>query len=374
MSVVTVENHTGLPHLLYEKTTPAGVPMDVLVLKGSFDMPQRGVMPRSSRQSKIRYGDAHLGAEGAMPLSAVLLYEGDLVLEKPSSDIQVIGHLRSLEHDPSSSWLAELRVGTLEKQLLAVGPRQFEKNPLGWKLTKPERMTQVALDYRLAFGGSFYEPSENDQPQAVAYPSNPAGCGWLPDSQDFAPLEQGCRERIEQRISNLKHFAAPQFESPERRLADPFQRLQPEGFGPIARWWQPRIALAGTLDAKWMAERYPLLPDDFDSRFYQSAHPHLITAQYLQGDEPVSLKGCFAEGAAHVQLPGLQPVVVVTLHTGRQQLLAPVLDTLRLDLDQRRATLLWRIAITGQEVRQLEVSLVGVQHWHQTQHMMGGQV
>ena len=40
-------------------------------------------------------------------------------------------------------------------------------------------------------------------------------------------------------------------------------------FGPVGRSWQPRIRWAGTYDQKWMDEKFPFLPEDFDERYYQ---------------------------------------------------------------------------------------------------------
>ena len=48
-------------------------------------------------------------------------------------------------------------------------------------------------------------------------------------------------------------------------------RPRPAGFGPIAAHWQPRAASRGTYDERWKRDRQPLLPDDFDDRFYQCA-------------------------------------------------------------------------------------------------------
>jgi hypothetical protein len=48
-------------------------------------------------------------------------------------------------------------------------------------------------------------------------------------------------------------------------------RPSPAGFGPIACHWQPRVGFAGTYGDAWVANRLPLLPDDFDDRFFQSA-------------------------------------------------------------------------------------------------------
>ena len=50
-------------------------------------------------------------------------------------------------------------------------------------------------------------------------------------------------------------------------------QVPPMAFGPIGRAWQPRPNYAGTYDQKWLDERFPFLPDDFDERYYQRRPP-----------------------------------------------------------------------------------------------------
>lgn len=97
MGVIHIENHTGLPHLLYEKTTPAGVPMDILVIRGTFDFAQGLAMPLSADQSAIVLGDRFDGPIATFPLQAVIAEEGDLLLGKPGTDVLLQGSVHSAE-------------------------------------------------------------------------------------------------------------------------------------------------------------------------------------------------------------------------------------------------------------------------------------
>lgn len=361
MGVIHIENHTGLPHLLYEKTTPAGVPMDILVIRGTFDFAQGLAMPLSADQSAIALGDRFDGPIATFPLQAVIAEEGDLLLGKPGTDVLLQGSAHSAEGQWRTNWPVEVQVGPLRKNLQVHGPRTVHKGLMGWTLSAPDKVEKVALDYRLAFGGCFYdpEPSPGQTPiPSVSYPSNTAGCGWLPSAAELNTLEASVRQRIEAQIAQLDSLPAPQIEDPAHPYKAPSQRLQPVGLTALARWWQPRVGLQGTLDAQWLAERYPLLPDDFDPRFYQSAPADQVAVPYLTGDESVRLKGCLSEGDYLMQLPGVAPLVVCESTDAEPFVSVPVLDTLRLDLDQRQAVLLWRLPVTA-GISQITMALVG---------------
>ena len=43
------------------------------------------------------------------------------------------------------------------------------------------------------------------------------------------------------------------------------------GLGAVGRWWQPRLALAGTYDDSWKQTRWPGLPEDFDFGYWNCA-------------------------------------------------------------------------------------------------------
>ncbi|WP_313003778.1 DUF2169 domain-containing protein [Pseudomonas sp.] len=360
MSAIKLENHTGLPHLLYEKTTPAGMPMDILVIRGTFDFSPDQPMTLSEVQSEIVWGDRFAGPAINYPLQAVIVEEGDLVLGKPGTDVLLQGSVRSAEGQWRTSWPVDVRVGPIRKTLRVYGPRTLSKGLMGWSLGEPEKVENVPLHYRLAFGGCVYDPEpERGQAQIpnISYPKNPAGCGWLPNRCELDMLAPPVRERVEAQIAQLVTLPAPQIEDPLDPYSDPSQRLQPVGLTPIARWWQPRSGFQGTLDARWMAERYPLLPEDFDPRFYQSAPADQVATPFLRGDEAVHLKGCLREGEYRMQLPGIAPLLVCETEDGQFHAYVPVLDTVRLDLDQRQAFLLWRLPVSP-DIGKISMALV----------------
>jgi len=106
----------------------------------------------------------------------------------------------------------------------------------------------------------------------------------------------------------------------------------------------PRRRYAGTYDAKWMEERAPLLPLDFDERFYNAAPPPLVAPGRLAGGEPVEVTGCTPQGRLVFTLPRVAPWChVVAERVGRT---APMeLDTVTVDTEAMQVRLLWKAEI-----------------------------
>ena len=128
---------------------------------------------------------------------------------------------------------------------------------------------------------------------------------------------------------------------------DPYREFgdtpAPVGFGFIQASWQPRASFAGTYDSAWEDQRKPLLPLDFDRRFFNSASPGLIAPGYLRGDEDVVIIGASPDGRVAFRLPALDPPeIVIHLRGGSRETRRGALDTVVIDMDARTLTLLWR--------------------------------
>jgi hypothetical protein len=85
---------------------------------------------------------------------------------------------------------------------------------------------------------------------------------------------------------------------------------------------------------------------DFDPRFFQCAHPELITPHYLVGDEEIVLTGLMPGPAPFtLELPGVAVLAAMLdgkLDGYREAL---YLDTVHLDLDATTAILCWRLTL-----------------------------
>ncbi len=81
------------------------------------------------------------------------------------------------------------------------------------------------------------------------------------------------RPRRPRPLRSPPHLPAPTIEAADAPITRWDAMPPPAGFGPVPPWWRPRQQHAGTYDEAWLAERHPLLPRDFDERFWHCARP-----------------------------------------------------------------------------------------------------
>jgi hypothetical protein len=88
----------------------------------------------------------------------------------------------------------------------------------------------------------------------------------------------------------------------------------------------------------------PLLPKDFDRRFFNAGSPGLIAPGYLKGDEVISIQNASPRRAISFNLPGLPPPKCrVQLTGGRPDTyLQTNLDTVIINTDEDLLLLIWR--------------------------------
>jgi hypothetical protein len=341
----SILNHTGVPHFWFPQAGPDGERLDVLVLRATFDFAAHGdTITLAQVQHPVVAGDAYAGPASTDPLRAVIEEDGDLLPYKPGTDILVSGRALAPDGVASTQWIAGIRVGTLKKLVRLHGPRQFRKHAFGWRLGPATPVDAVCLDYRLAYGGCIDVAAgftRDGEPDTIRHGGNPAGIGWLPAPGDYRHLGRAGRQFVARWVAAQTVLDAPQIEAPLDPLTHPFQAVPPQGLGAIARWCTPRIGYQGEFDAHWRAQRYPLLPVNFDSRYFQNAPADLVMRPHLRGDESVTMNGLLSEKTDMV-LPGWTPVVVVRRASGRSEVSIPLLDTLRFDLERRQVSMVWR--------------------------------
>lgn len=353
-------------HLVYEKTSLHGAPLDVLVARATFDLGSGGrPMRLADEQTPLVWGEEYAGPIAENPLGAVISRDGDLAPIKQGTDITVYGTLHSPTGRAQPEWFAGVRVGDIVKTLRVTGPRKFKRSIFGWKLTTPEPIESIPLDYRQSFGGAINLAGvPNQHAASCRYAANPAGCGWLPKTHELDKKPRPERRRLLDWMDALNEICAPQFESPHRLIKHPHDRHQPEGFGPIPRWWSARCTLQGTLDAHWRSERYPLVPLDFNVRYNNGAHPDLISPKALSGNEPLVLAGCYADGTLDTALPDWVVYVLCTFESGNRAALRLELDTVSIDLDTRQSALVWRTVVARHDpLREALLSACPSTHW-----------
>src|SRR5207245_5439853 len=104
-----------------------------------------------------------------------------------------------------------------------------------------------------------------------------------------------------------------------------------------------RASFAGTYDDAWAGARAPLLPKDFDRRFFNAAAPGLVAPGYLRGDEPVLVRNVTREGTLSFALPGVAPPRArLEQRQGEDVEITMRIDTVVVDTDAWRVFLIWR--------------------------------
>jgi hypothetical protein len=126
-------------------------------------------------------------------------------------------------------------------------------------------------------------------------------------------------------------------------------RPAPAGFGVIASHWQPRVGFAGTYDDHWMKTRQPLLAEDMDDRWFQSAPADQQAPQFLRGGEPVVLLNLTPGGNLRFALPRLYLGFETRFYDGSREIHKKrALHTVILEPDHEsgpRVSLAWHSAL-----------------------------
>jgi hypothetical protein len=250
-------------------------------------------------------------------------YEPQTAFMKPATDIVLIGHAYPLASTATES-AVRLCVGSLEKTVRVIGDRYWVKTFGTISMTFPEPFERIPLIYENAFGG--WDRRHIDPDEHRFDPRNPVGIGFRSKHGQF---EEGVR--------------LPNLEDPRYPISNYDDTPPPAGFGFISPEWQPRASFAGTYDETWMKERMPLLPNDFDRRFFNAASSGLVAPGYLRGDEPVLIENASPHGTLSFNLPGVPPPQCRVQLVGRQDAQIPMLlDTVTINTDEDLLLLLWR--------------------------------
>ena len=217
-----------------------------------------------------------------------------------------------------------LECGPVKKTIHVVGDRTWTKSVFSTAPSKPKPFAEMPLLYEHAFGG--VDMTHKKESAWGQEGRNPVGRGFVANSG---------RE-------DLAKMPLPNLEDPTAPLARTGDRPAPAGFGFLAPNWDPRKKYAGTYDDAWQNSRCPLLPADFDARFYNAAHPDLISKEFLTGGEPVRItNACKDEPVMSFRLPAL--AVQATFYVdGKVTEQACNLDTVIIEPDLRRLLLTWR--------------------------------
>ena len=379
-----VTNHTPWPSQYFQHVDPRGEIFHVMVSRTSYSLRgmdfDGGAVPSPRLldfEEQVPLCEADAFCAGVNTSS--VLQESDFAPYKPRCDVLVVNaHAHAPEGRPAARWPVGLSIGTaLQKVLQVCGPRPFARSVTtlgGWRLGEPEAATSVPLVYERAFGGpsllqvqeqlqalaadSMEPPQRRQEAQDLLvqipkpYLPNPIGCGR--DTQTWLKLMLGLEALTGTPAADTQPLA-PQIEELNRPYAgeDDYPVL---GFGPVGRWWQPRLQRAGTHDDAWKQTQWPKSPQDHDYRYWNCA-PEDQQIDYPQGGEPISLLNLTPRGGiVRFELPRQDLQLLVRLHVGALMFAPMNIDTVIVDVGNATLGVVRRALVSARtEVRALEL-------------------
>jgi hypothetical protein len=279
-----IENHTPFAAERSWVRDKNGAEVWLVAVRGTFSIFPDGTVEIAEKQGDVCMAPVYCGEPGKSSLH----YESDLFHTKSQTDVILHGHAYAPGGKYATQVDVGLRVGNISKKLRVFGDRYWDRGLIGMKVTRPQPFEKIPIVYERAFGG--WDQKSDDPKKHSWEPRNPIGTGFAVEAK------------------HLEGQKLPNVEYPKSLISSWKQRPCPAGFGPVAGNWQPRLQLAGTYDKKWEEERLPLLPDDFDERFYQCSPLDQQMAGYLHGGELVELFNLTPHGHPKFRLP------IVKLH------------------------------------------------------------
>jgi len=312
-----IENALGFPCELLFLADEEAQPVCTVLLQASYRIEAGGALLRNEEPVPLELAGTHHGD----PAKSSPRIEAPVAFFKPSTDVVLLGHA----HAPSANTTelqVGLRLGPVQKVVRVSGDRVMSRSLGRYAVSRPQAFENIPLIYERAFGGTDMRGG-GAEGVLPCERRNPVGLGYRDPQQ-----------------AEDDEVLMPNIEDPEQPFTAYGQAPPPAGFGFIAPHWQPRTALAGTFDAAWDAERKPLLPRDFDRRFFNAASAGLIAPSYLRGDEAGVILNASPEGRLDIKLPDTAtPHCQIELR-GRRHLEQPLLlDTVIIDLDARQLLL-----------------------------------
>jgi len=327
MTTVGLISRTALPidwRLLFDRD---GSQRFVAIVRATYALSDAGPVQLAEQQMPVVSTDVCWGD----PATTSIRYEADLALRKPFIDVIVNGFAQRPGGRKARRLVTELRVGRVRKRLVVHGDRQRWFGMPGLA----RRFEQMPIVYERARGGT--DRRRADPKTWRSDPRNPYGTGYR--------KARGPTGSAYENIEPSRSFA---------RL----RRRAPASYGFLPRLSSERVRYAGTYDQRWLDERFPLPPRDFDDRYYQGA-PRDQWLERLEPGQPVLLRGLHSEGDRRFELPELAiPYFARYDHERREGWLRA--DTLLIEPDEERLFVTSRIDLpTGHNTRALREVIVG---------------
>jgi len=312
--MLQIDNQTPFYPFMSVLPNREGVDTLFVVIKATLTL--RPKLSLAPVQVPVTLADEYHGD----PADSSLKLVSELHVGKPGTDVLLLGRAWAPEGQTVTEGSVRVAVAERQKTIRVLGDRSWRQDGTP---TVPEPFEAMPLVWERAFGG--VHPLAE---RVLAEERNPVGVGFAG--------KRGAEELAGHPVPNLEDPSAP--------LEQLGQLCTPVCFAPSAPHWLPRRAFAGTYDERWQRTRAPYLPSDFDPRFLSCAAAELAFDRYLQGNEPVEVRGATPDGPISFALPVAHLEVEVKIG-GSLECPAANLETILLEPDENRLCLTWRAAL-----------------------------
>jgi len=294
-----------------------GAEVWLVAIKGTFLINRDGSIRLAEEQEEVHIAPKFRGA----PESTSLLYDTDLPHFKKNTDILIEGHAYAPEGKSVTKLDVSFRVANTKKKVRIIGDRIWKRGLLSISLSRPRPFVKMPIIYERAFGGC--DQISEKQKHHGWEARNPIGCGFATKAK------------------HLLGKPAPNIENPSALIKRWKKRPAPAGLGPIAGNWSPRVALAGTYDEKWEKERQPLLAEDFNEMYYQSAPKDQQASGFLKGGEMVEVYNMTPDSVLKFRLPRVTFGISTNFDDNTTEVHRAALHTVTIKPDFPKVVMVW---------------------------------
>ncbi|MCP4160496.1 MAG: DUF2169 domain-containing protein [Deltaproteobacteria bacterium] len=287
----------------------------IVAVKATHEILEDGTLKIAEEQKEVSTEPVYRGK----PEETSLLYDTDIVLSKKTTDVILNGSAYGQQGKKRNSVKVNLRVADINKTLLVKGSQKWSFLLLKG-LMKP--FSKMPITYENTWGGTDFKDKRKRY-----YKKNPVGSGFC-----IWPWRL-----IGKKVPNVLSSNFLLRVTGNRSV----------GFGAIAPHWNPRTKYGGTYDKKWEEIKKPLLADDFNELFYQSAPKDQQTKSFLKGSETVELTNLTIEGKLKFQLPEIG-LNFTTYFNNDEEESIPKLHSLIIEPDERSVSTVWHTSVPCQ--------------------------
>ena len=309
-------NRTPFAGAVFVDVDRFGAETLVVAIKATFEIGAGEELQLSHQQQPVSFEDRYAGEPG----SSSLLYESDANWGRRATDVALMAYAYP-KRDGDRETDVGLRVASAVKAAHVFGDRVWTGTIGQFHPSSPRPLERIPVIYERAFGGTDTSPEL------------PADC----DGEAFNPVGRGFRAAASRQTP--ESILLPNIEDPRDLMQRPDDRPAPVGFTFVPKEWKPRTDYAGTYDASWQASRMPLLPDDFDPRFYTAASAGL-SVPFLLGGEVVDLYNLSLSRREQFVIPNTD--ISASFHVDAVPTVIPTqLDSVLIDAVNMKLVLVW---------------------------------